>query len=56
LKKHNHEIASKVWKGAVELGVEGDEEVEGYVDRIVTNEGREDEARIQREHRSQFNP
>jgi hypothetical protein len=56
LKRHNHEIASKVWKGAVELGVEGDEEVEGYVERIVINEGREDEDRIQREHCSQINP
>jgi hypothetical protein len=56
LKKHNYEVASKVWKGAVELGVEGEELDGSYVDRIVTNEGREVEVRIQREHCSQNNP
>jgi hypothetical protein len=55
LKKHNYEVASKVWKGAVELGVEGDEEAGSYVERIVTNEGRETESRIQRGHCNQSN-
>jgi hypothetical protein len=45
-----------VWKGAVELGVEGEELDGSYVDRIVTNEGREVEVRFQREHCSQNNP
>jgi hypothetical protein len=55
LKKYNYEVASKVWKGAVELGVEGDEEVGRYVDMIVSNEGREVEVRIQMEHCIQSN-
>jgi hypothetical protein len=45
----NHEAAKKVWQGATELGVVGDEEVESYVQRIINNENKEDEARILRE-------
>jgi hypothetical protein len=56
LKKHNIEVASKVWKGAVELGVVGDDETGCYVDRIVTNEGREADNRIHREHGNQSYP
>jgi hypothetical protein len=56
LKKLNHEVASKVWKGAVELGVEGDEEDGRYVERIVSNEGREVEVRNQTEHCTDKNP
>jgi hypothetical protein len=48
LKKYNHDVADKVWEGAVELGVKGVEEAGRYVERIVINEGREVEGRIQR--------
>ncbi|PNX68768.1 hypothetical protein L195_g056347, partial [Trifolium pratense] len=36
--KHEQEVASKVWNGAAELGVEGDEAEENYVRRILINE------------------
>jgi hypothetical protein len=52
----NHEAAHKVWKGAKELGVVGEEGDDIYVKRILANENNEEEARIQREHLCQDNP
>ncbi|MCI44280.1 hypothetical protein A2U01_0065519, partial [Trifolium medium] len=49
------EVASKVWNGAAELGVEGDEAEENYVRRILINEKREEEVRRQREQQKQVN-
>jgi hypothetical protein len=46
----NHDAAQKVWKGAIELGVVGDEGDDVYVKRILTNENQEDVTRRQREH------
>ncbi|MCI95233.1 hypothetical protein A2U01_0116531, partial [Trifolium medium] len=50
LKKHDLEVPSKVWHGALELGVEGEEDEGVYVERIALNESREEEARIEREY------
>jgi hypothetical protein len=54
----NHEIvtASKVWKGAAELGVEGKDEEIQYVDRILSNEKREEAARRKREQQNHVIP
>jgi hypothetical protein len=38
-----------VWRGAIDLGVVGDEGDDVYVKRILTNENKEDEIIIQRE-------
>ncbi|MCH80281.1 hypothetical protein A2U01_0001047 [Trifolium medium] len=56
LKKYEHEVASKVWQGALELGVEGEEAEGTYVERIITNETLEEEARLEREHRNRCHP
>ncbi|MCH86657.1 hypothetical protein A2U01_0007516 [Trifolium medium] len=47
--KHENEVASKVWQGVTELGVEGDEEEERYVERLLLNENRDEVVRRQRE-------
>jgi hypothetical protein len=54
----NHEITSavKVWKGAAELGVEGAEEDEQYVERIRINEKKEEEASRLRKQQKQGIP
>jgi hypothetical protein len=52
----NHQAAQKVWKGATDLGVVGDEGAEVYVKRILINENKEEEARILREQHPQCNP
>jgi hypothetical protein len=51
--KYDNEVASKVWKGVTELGVEGDEEVENYVERLLINEKSEEIVRRQREQKQQ---
>jgi hypothetical protein len=48
--------AIKVWKGATELGVEGEEEEHQYVERILINEKKEEEARRLREQLKQGCP
>jgi hypothetical protein len=55
---HNHDMvtAIKVWKGATELGVEGEEEEHQYVERILINEKKEEEARRLREQLKQGCP
>ncbi|PNX74096.1 cysteine-rich receptor-like protein kinase [Trifolium pratense] len=45
MEEHNNEVATKVWQGVTELGVEGDEDEERYVQRIIINEKAEEEAR-----------
>jgi hypothetical protein len=52
----NHEAAQKVWNGAMDLGVVGDEGDEFYVKRILINENSEKEARIHREQHQQIDP
>ncbi|PNX64242.1 hypothetical protein L195_g062020, partial [Trifolium pratense] len=42
--------------GAVDLGVEGEEKEERYVERILINESREESARILREQHHQSLP
>ncbi|MCI33220.1 hypothetical protein A2U01_0054437 [Trifolium medium] len=56
MENYDHDKACKVWQGAVELGVEGEEEEERYVERIIINESREEEARILREQKQQSFP
>ncbi|CAJ2673213.1 unnamed protein product [Trifolium pratense] len=52
---YDHDAASKVWQGAVVLGVEGEEEDERYVERILINEKKEEQARVLREqHQHSF--
>ncbi|PNY07747.1 hypothetical protein L195_g004251 [Trifolium pratense] len=53
--KYAHDSTCKVWQRAVELGVEGEEE-ERYIERIIGNENKEDEARILREQQQQSFP
>jgi hypothetical protein len=48
--------AQKVWKGAADLGVEGEETEEGYVARILINENQEEVARRLREQHKEDNP
>ncbi|MCH99529.1 hypothetical protein A2U01_0020543, partial [Trifolium medium] len=50
------DTARKVWQGAVELGDEGEEEEERYVERILINENSEEAARILREQQKQSHP
>jgi hypothetical protein len=45
----HQEAATKVWKEATDLGVVGVEGDDVYVKRILNNENKEDEARVQRE-------
>jgi hypothetical protein len=45
-----------VWKGAAELGVEGKDEEIQYVDRILSNEKREEAARRKREQQNHVIP
>jgi hypothetical protein len=52
----NHEAAQKVWNGAIDLGVVGDEGDEFYVKRILINENSEKEARNHREQLQQTDP
>jgi hypothetical protein len=54
----NHDIfsASKVWKGAAELGVEGEDEEVRYVDRILANKKKEEAARRKREQQNHVIP
>jgi hypothetical protein len=54
----NHEIvtANKVWKGAAELGVVGEEVDAQYVERIRINEKKEEEARRLRKQQNQGIP
>jgi hypothetical protein len=47
--EHERDTATKVWKGAAELGVEGDAEDEFYVEKIRNNEKKEEEIRRLRE-------
>ncbi|MCH80923.1 hypothetical protein A2U01_0001699 [Trifolium medium] len=56
LQKYEYEVASKVWQGALELGVEGEEEEERYVERIISNENRVEAARILREQHNKSHP
>jgi hypothetical protein len=53
---HDNNKANKVWKGAAELGVEGDEEEAQYVTRILNNEKKEESARKLREQIKQGYP
>ncbi|MCH86156.1 hypothetical protein A2U01_0007010, partial [Trifolium medium] len=46
-------MADKVWKGVVELGVEGEEVEEVYRGRISNNEKRDTETKKSREHNKQ---
>ncbi|PNX66676.1 hypothetical protein L195_g055219, partial [Trifolium pratense] len=50
---YDHDAARKVWQGAIELGVEGDEVNERYVERILINEKKVNQARIVREQNHQ---
>jgi hypothetical protein len=52
----HHDTAKKVWKEATELGVVGVEGDEVYVKRILYNENKEDEARVQREQQQNIFP
>jgi hypothetical protein len=54
----NHDLitAQKVWKGAVDLGVEGEETEEGYIARILVKENQEEVARKLREQHKDGNP
>jgi hypothetical protein len=54
----NHDLttAQKVWKGAVDLGVEGEETEECYIARILVNENQEEVARKLREQHKDGNP
>jgi hypothetical protein len=56
LNNHDNITATKVWKGATELGVEGDDDEIQYVERILIIEKREEEARRLREHQKQGYP
>jgi hypothetical protein len=56
LNNHDNITATKVWKGATELGVEGDDDEIQYVERILIIEKREEEARRLREHKKQGYP
>ncbi|MCH93155.1 hypothetical protein A2U01_0014103 [Trifolium medium] len=49
-------MADKVWKGVVELGVEGEEVEEVYRGRISNNEKRDTETKKSREHNKQVKP
>ncbi|MCH95563.1 hypothetical protein A2U01_0016542, partial [Trifolium medium] len=55
LKRNETEVASKVWKGAVELGVEGEEGKEAYIQHIIGNERRDEECRALREQLKKVN-
>jgi hypothetical protein len=46
----------KVWKGAVDLGVEGEETEEGYIAQILVKENQEEVARKLREQHKDGNP
>jgi hypothetical protein len=52
----NNDAAQKVWRGVLDLGVVGEEGDEVYVQRILTNENKEEELRIQREQLSKGLP
>jgi hypothetical protein len=52
----NNDAAQKVWKGVLDLGVVGEEGDEIYVQRILANENKEEELRIQREQLSKGMP
>jgi hypothetical protein len=56
MKKFELDTANKVWKGATELGVEGDEEEERYVERIVANEKKDEADRLLREQQNHVHP
>jgi hypothetical protein len=45
----NQDAAQKVWRGAVDLGVTGEEGDDVYVQRILSNENKETAVRMQRE-------
>jgi hypothetical protein len=47
--KHDEEAAIQVWHDVAELGVEGEEQEERYIERILCNEKREEAARRLRE-------
>jgi hypothetical protein len=49
-------MAKKVWEGACELGVEGEEEDGRYVERILINEQTEESARRLRVQHNQGLP
>ncbi|MCI00661.1 hypothetical protein A2U01_0021683, partial [Trifolium medium] len=53
---YEHDAARKVWQGAIELGVEGEEEEERYVERILINENRVEATRVLREQQQQSFP
>ncbi|MCH99418.1 hypothetical protein A2U01_0020430 [Trifolium medium] len=55
LKRNETEVASKVWNGAVELGVEGEEDKEVYIQHIIGNERHDEESRVMREQLKKVN-
>jgi hypothetical protein len=54
--KFHQDAIEKVWKEATDLGVVGADGDKVYVKRILINENKEDEDRIQREHHQQGMP
>jgi hypothetical protein len=54
----NHDLitAQKVWKGAVDLGVEGEDTEEGYIARILVNKNQEEVAKRLREQHKDGKP
>jgi hypothetical protein len=56
LLNHDTAMAKKVWEGACELGVEGEEEDGRYVERILINEQTEESARRLRVQHNQGLP
>jgi hypothetical protein len=45
-----------VWQGVVDLGVEGEEVEDRYVEIILINDNRDDAARLLREQNQRGNP
>ncbi|GAU51106.1 hypothetical protein TSUD_141480 [Trifolium subterraneum] len=46
--------SARVWKGVGDLGIEGNEEDETYIERIIINENREESARKDREQQPKW--
>jgi hypothetical protein len=56
IENHNLDTAQMVWQGVVDLGVEGEEVEDRYVERIPINDNRDDAARLLREQNQRGNP